>query len=126
MSLDHRTQGTQAKIEAAKTLVDTTWRGLEAKIVEVTDDFLEGLETARLEFKMQLAEVEAQDAREFNEYSTTKPWAECESYQRTGTAAGMAQTPKFDGSTLWAVFRQQLKTMAEHNGWTPATRLHIL
>jgi ribosomal protein L6P/L9E len=64
--LHHRTQGTQAKIEAMKTLVDTMWQGLKAKIAGVTDDFLKGLETARHEFKTQLAEVEAWGASRFN------------------------------------------------------------
>lgn len=40
-SLDHKTQGTQVEIEITKPLVDTTWRGLESKIAEVADDFLE-------------------------------------------------------------------------------------
>jgi hypothetical protein len=41
VSLNHRTQGTQAEIEATKTLVDTTRQGFKARIAEVTDDFLE-------------------------------------------------------------------------------------
>lgn len=34
----------------------------------------------------------------------------------------MAQTPKFNGSTSWAAFRQQFETMAEHYGWTPSDK----
>jgi hypothetical protein len=40
--LDQRIQGTQAEKEATKTLPDTMRRELEAKIAEVTDNFLEG------------------------------------------------------------------------------------
>jgi hypothetical protein len=42
MSLDHRMQGTQAEIEVTKTLVDTTQRGLEAKVAEVHRLFPQG------------------------------------------------------------------------------------
>jgi hypothetical protein len=38
---------------------ETTQHGLKAKTAEVTNDFLQGLETTRHEFKTQLAEVEA-------------------------------------------------------------------
>jgi hypothetical protein len=74
VSLDHRIQATQAQAEteATKTLTDTTRRGLEAKIAEVTDDFLEGLKTARRKFKTQLEEVKARGAHEFSKYSTIK------------------------------------------------------
>jgi hypothetical protein len=51
MSLNHKTQGIRAEIEATKTLVGTTWQGLKAKIAEVTDCFVEGLRTASHEFK---------------------------------------------------------------------------
>ncbi|KAJ4451804.1 hypothetical protein ANN_03278 [Periplaneta americana] len=30
------------------------------------------------------------------------------------------KTPKFDGTTSWAIFRRQFEAIAEHNGWTPA------
>jgi hypothetical protein len=83
VSLDHRTRGTQAEIGTTKTLVDTAQLGLDAKVVEVTDDFFLGLETGRREFKIPLVEVEARDAHEFSEYSTTETLAECGSYQRT-------------------------------------------
>jgi BMFP domain-containing protein YqiC len=43
VSLDDRTQGTQAEVEAKKAVVDTTRRGLESKVAGVTDDILEGL-----------------------------------------------------------------------------------
>jgi hypothetical protein len=57
--VDLRTQGTQSEIEAMKTLVDTTHRGLKAKIAEVIDDFLKGLKTARHELKTQLSNYSA-------------------------------------------------------------------
>jgi hypothetical protein len=41
---------------------------------------------------------------------------------RTGTEVGAAQPPKFDGSTLWTVYRRQLETVAEHNYWTPCEK----
>jgi Trp operon repressor len=63
VSFDHRTQGTQVETEATKIIVDTTRRGLEFKRAEVTDDFLQGLEIARREFKTQLAHVEARIER---------------------------------------------------------------
>jgi hypothetical protein len=97
VSLNHRTQGTQIEIEIMKPLVDTMWQGLEAKITEVTDDFLEGLKTARIKFKTQLEQVEF--------------WAKRWSCHRTGTGAGMVQTPKFSRSTSWAVFPQQFETI---------------
>ncbi|XP_069705742.1 adventurous-gliding motility protein Z-like [Periplaneta americana] len=30
------------------------------------------------------------------------------------------KTPKFDGTTSWAIFRRQFEATAAHNGWTPA------
>ncbi|KAJ4427040.1 hypothetical protein ANN_26839 [Periplaneta americana] len=32
------------------------------------------------------------------------------------------KTPKFDGTTSWAIFRRQFEAIAEHNGWTPAEK----
>jgi hypothetical protein len=87
VSLDHRTQGTQAKIEATKTLTVTMWQGLKAKIAEVTDDFLKTLETARREFKTQLVEVNAWGTGNFSEYLITDAQAEHRSCQRTETGA---------------------------------------
>jgi hypothetical protein len=87
VSLNHRTQGTQAKIGATKTLIDTMRRGLKAKIAEVTDNFLETLETSRREFKMLLVEVEAWGVSKFSEYPVTDAQAKQGSCQRTGTRA---------------------------------------
>jgi hypothetical protein len=101
ISLDHSTQGTQVKIETRKSLVDTTWLGLKAKIAEVTGDFFKGLRTARHEFRTQLEQVEAR--------------AEHRYCHRMGSRAGVVQTTKFDGSTSWAVFRQQFETVTEHS-----------
>jgi hypothetical protein len=60
----------QVETQMTKIIIDTTGRGLMAKIAEV--------------------EVRAESGF-------------C---QRTGTGTGVAQTPKFDGSTSWAVFRR--------------------
>jgi hypothetical protein len=35
----------------------------------------------------------------------------------TGSDAGKAKPPKFDGTTSWAVFRRQFEAAAEHNCW---------
>jgi hypothetical protein len=35
----------------------------------------------------------------------------------TGTSAGTAEPPKFNGTTSWAVFWRQFETVAEHNCW---------
>ncbi|XP_069687229.1 TATA element modulatory factor-like [Periplaneta americana] len=32
------------------------------------------------------------------------------------------KTPKFDGTTSWAIFRRQFEATAAHNGWTPAEK----
>lgn len=69
VSIDHRTQGTQAKI------------------AEVTDDFLETLETARHEFKRLLVEEEAWGTGKFSEYPITDAQVKRGSCQRTGTGA---------------------------------------
>jgi hypothetical protein len=51
---------------------------------------------------MQLKEIEA--------------WAK---YGRgTGAGVNTAKPPKFSGTTSWAVFRCQFKTIAEHTCWT--------
>jgi hypothetical protein len=36
----------------------------------------------------------------------------------TEACASIAQPPKFNGTTSWAVFRHQFETVAEHNSWT--------
>jgi hypothetical protein len=41
-----------------RTLVETMWCGLETKIAEVTDDFIQGLDLTWCELKIQLEEVE--------------------------------------------------------------------
>lgn len=102
----------QVETQATKTLVQTTRYGQEAKVAEVMDNFLKGLETNLQEFETQLEEVEAQ--------------AECGACQRTGTGTGTAKQPKFDGSTYWAVFRRQFETVVEHNCWTPRERTTYL
>jgi hypothetical protein len=38
----------------------------------------------------------------------------------------MAQTPKFDGSTSWAMFQRHSETMVGHNGWTPGDKATYL
>jgi hypothetical protein len=87
-----------------KTLVDTTQRRLETKIAEVTNELLEGLETARRDyFKTQLAEVEVRSAREFSDKSITKSQAKQGPCQRTGVGACMVQTPNFEGCNSWTV-----------------------
>lgn len=62
-----------------KTMIDTTQRGLEAKIVEVK--------------------------------------AHAKSRRGTGTSAGTAKPPNFDGTTSWAIFWHQFETVAKHNCW---------
>jgi hypothetical protein len=57
-------RGLEAKIGE---VTDNFLKGLEAKIGEVTDNFLKGLEFARHELKTHLAEVEAQGVCEFSE-----------------------------------------------------------
>jgi hypothetical protein len=111
--LDHRTQRTQAEIEATKTLVCTTKRGFVAKIAEVAADFLGGLETTWHEFRTQLADVGVRRAREFSEYSTTEARTDRGSSQRAGSDAGVEQIHKFDRLTSRAVFRHQFETMAK-------------
>jgi hypothetical protein len=104
-------------------------RSLEVKTAEVTDDFLEGLKTARCKFKKQLAEVEVQGARKYSEYSTTEAQAKHGSYQRTETDAGMAQTPKFDdqlhGLCSNASLRPRRNTMAGHLARRPHYDNHL-
>lgn len=67
---------------------------------------------------MQLEEAEARDALKLSKCYTAESRAERGSCRRMGTGAGVAQTPKFDGFTSWAVFRRQFQTVEEHNGWT--------
>jgi hypothetical protein len=45
---------------------------------------------------------------------------------RTGNDAGRAKPPKFDGSTLWAMFRRQFETVAGHNRWMPQEKATYL
>jgi hypothetical protein len=49
----HKKLGLRIRVErqAMKNLVKPTQHGLEAKTVEVTDNFLQGLKTIRCEFK---------------------------------------------------------------------------
>jgi hypothetical protein len=89
-------------------------------IAEVTDGLLYGHKTAR-----QLVEVEA-PAYEFSECFTTEAWAECQVLPKTGTGAGVAQTPEFDRSTSCTMFQRQFETTAEHNGWTPGDKATYL
>jgi hypothetical protein len=49
----------QVKIQITNTLVETTQRGLETRLVEVIGDFVQGLDIAWRDFKMQLPEVKA-------------------------------------------------------------------
>lgn len=72
---------------------------------------------------MQLEEAEAWDSLKLSKYYTAESRAERESCQRTGTGAGVVQTPKFDGFTSWTVFRRQFQIVAEHNGCTSHSRL---
>lgn len=95
--LDDRTQAIQAEIEATKTLVDNTRQGFEAEITEITEDCSDGLETTRLEFRMQLAEVEACSTHYFSECSATEARAQGGACQRMGIIARVVHTPKFDG-----------------------------
>jgi BMFP domain-containing protein YqiC len=108
MSLDHRSQ-----VEAqTRTLVETTWHELEAKIAKVTDDYTQGLDLMRREFETQLKEVEARAARRVS--------------ANIGTDAGRVETPKFDESTSWAVLCLQFEAVARHYKWAhcvKATRL---
>jgi hypothetical protein len=101
------------------------WRGLEAKIREVTDSFLKGLEIARHELKMQLAEVEAQGACEFSEYSTVEAWTKHRSYQRMGSVQAWHRpqnlTDRLHGPCFNTSSKPWWNTMAGHL----ATKLHI-
>jgi hypothetical protein len=36
----------------------------------------------------------------------------------TGACKNESQPPKFDGTTLWAVFRRQFETVADNICWT--------
>jgi hypothetical protein len=122
VSLDHRTQGTQAEMGTK----DRSRYRAARTLGQVTDDSLEELEICRREFKVPLGEVEARDAREFSEYSITETLAERGSYRRTGIGAGVAQTLKFDGLNSWIVSRRQFEIMAKHNGWTPSDNFAYL
>jgi hypothetical protein len=51
--------GSQINIQTTKTLVETTQRGLEARVAEVTGNFVQGLDLTQCEFKTQLKKVEA-------------------------------------------------------------------
>jgi hypothetical protein len=73
VSLDHRTQGVQGEIGSTTTLIATTWRGLNAKIAEVTCDFLEELEITTREFKADLEAVEALGAHQSSERANVPP-----------------------------------------------------
>jgi hypothetical protein len=63
--------------------------GLEAKIAEVMCHFVQGLDLTRHKFETQIKEVEAQAAQGIG--------------SSTATTAGRVDTPKFNGSTTWAV-----------------------
>jgi hypothetical protein len=62
ISFDDRIQGTDINIQTTKALVETTQCGLQAKIVEITDDFIQGLDLTWHEFKTQLKEIKARVA----------------------------------------------------------------
>jgi hypothetical protein len=128
--LDKKFEETQVDLETVKTtrtksLLETTADtrkdlheklGLMIQIETQTTRTL--VKDTRGELRMQLEQVEARDACKFSRYYTAEARSELGSCQRTGTGAGVAQTPKFDGLTSWAMFRPQFQTVAEHNGWT--------
>jgi hypothetical protein len=55
--LNHRIQVEET--QTTKTLVETTWSVLKAKIAEVMDHFVKGLDLTQCKFKKELKEVEA-------------------------------------------------------------------
>lgn len=84
---------------------------------EVTGDFVQGLDLTWPKFEMQLKEVKAWASHMAGMLSTTEPRADCRCCRRTGTGAGTAQPPKFNGSTSRAMFQWQLNMVVEHNDW---------
>jgi hypothetical protein len=66
-----------------------------AKIAEIADDFLSGLNC----WAQVQVEIKVWGAREISEYTTTEAQVKRASCLRTGTGAGVAQIPKFNGST---------------------------
>jgi hypothetical protein len=61
------------------------------------------------------AKMEATRRKFWTQFKEVGAWQK--SRRGRGTGAGMAEALKFDGTTLWAVFWCQFKTVAEHNCW---------
>jgi hypothetical protein len=103
----------QVQTETTKTVADIRRHGLEAKIVEFADDFVQGLDIIWREFETQLNEVEGRAVQGVD--------------GSTGTDTCRIEAPIFDRSTSYAVFRRQFEATAGHYKWaTCAKATHLL
>ncbi|XP_069686776.1 uncharacterized protein [Periplaneta americana] len=69
-------------------------------------------------------QIIAEEVQRAVERSTAELRTSCSGHVEPSPSARHhnVKTPKFDGTTSWAIFRRQFEAIAEHNGWTPAEK----
>lgn len=139
MELDAKMEDTQLELqmplsaqtqkefhEAFHSEIETTWCKFKMQLAEVTGDFVQVLYLTWPKCETQPKEVKACASCMAGMQSTTEAWADCRCCRRTGTGAGMAQPPKLNGSTSWAVFQWHINMVVEHNNWIPCNKVTFM
>ncbi|KAJ4438245.1 hypothetical protein ANN_14184 [Periplaneta americana] len=69
-------------------------------------------------------QIIAEEVQRAVERSTSELRTSCSGHVEPSPSARHhnVKTPKFDGTTSWAIFRCQFEATAAHNGWTPAEK----
>ncbi|XP_069698171.1 uncharacterized protein [Periplaneta americana] len=69
-------------------------------------------------------QIIAEEVQRAVERSTSELRTSCSGHVEPSPSARHhnVKTPKFDGTTSWAIFRRQFEATAAHNGWTPAEK----
>jgi hypothetical protein len=109
--LDGKIMETQRHVQVVQASINTWTGSLRGDMTDIKD-LQKELDSRAQGVEVRMAEVEAR--------------VELGVCGRTGSDAGWAKPPKFDGSTSWAMFRCQFQTVAEHNHWTPREKATYL
>jgi type VI protein secretion system component Hcp len=112
-----KTDGKHVDLQAVKTSLDTRTKFLQETLADTKNDLHEEARTMKAEIRINQERMEAKTETIRREFQTqlkeVEAGAECG--RGTGTGMGAPKSPKFDGTTSWAVFQRQFDTLAEHN-----------
>jgi hypothetical protein len=115
--LTEKNDETQVDLQAIRTSVDSPTKGLLQTITD-TREHLHAEHGLMIQSETQMTKTLTDTMRRGLEAANIAEVEARAQSERTGTGAGTAKLPKFDGTTSWAVFRRQIENAEEDNCWT--------